>query len=633
MVAGHLDTTDELWRRWLQLARRAPLRDGRDRPRRIRARRSSTSSACPVGADEFLAAFTWWPRSVYPGAIDLLASCAALPARERVEHQRDPLGPLRDAWSLDAAFHHNFPSHQVGKLKPDAEYFEHVLDALDVPAQRVLFIDDNAINVDAAARLGIVTRRVAGVGGARAGALPSSDCPRGVAHEPPSHAATRAPRKRGRLRVALIGAGKFGSMYLAQAKHTPASTSSASPTSRPTRARASLARVGWPAGALRGADRSPTPAQRGTTCVTDDALALIAAPDVEIVIDATGNPAAGIRHVLACCAHGKHIVMVNVEADALAGPLLAQRARDGGHRLFARVRRPAGADLRDGRLVPRGRLRSRRRGQGHEVPARVSRVDAGHRVAVLRLHAEMVAAGDFNAQMFNSFLDGTKSAIEMAAVANATGLTPAPDGLALPAVRRRRPAARAAAARRRRRARSRGTGRSDLERRARRPPGVPRPALGRVRDVSRRRRSAARTTCAAAFANTASRPIRRALLRDVQAVSRDRARARHQRRVGGLAPRADGPGAGVARRRRGDREARPRRGRDARRRRRLHGVRQAACPPRRRCARRPAARPRARREARARRSRRATPVRWDDVAYDASDDAVRFRREMEATLG
>jgi predicted homoserine dehydrogenase-like protein len=44
----------------------------------------------------------------------------------------------------------------------------------------------------------------------------------------------------------------------------------------------------------------------------------------------------------------------------------------------------------------------------------------------------MVAAGDFNARMFNSFLDGTKSAIEMAAVANATGLAPAPDGLAFP---------------------------------------------------------------------------------------------------------------------------------------------------------------------------------------------------------
>ncbi len=45
---------------------------------------------------------------------------------------------------------------------------------------------------------------------------------------------------------------------------------------------------------------------------------------------------------------------------------------------------------------------------------------------------EMVAKGDFNAQMFNSFLDGTKSGIEMCAVANATGLTPSPEGLMFP---------------------------------------------------------------------------------------------------------------------------------------------------------------------------------------------------------
>jgi putative hydrolase of the HAD superfamily len=72
-----------------------------------------------------------------------------------------------NTWKLDSAFHHNFPSYLVGKLKPDAEYFEHVLAALDVPASRVLFIDDNAINVEAAATLGMHTRRVAGVDGAR----------------------------------------------------------------------------------------------------------------------------------------------------------------------------------------------------------------------------------------------------------------------------------------------------------------------------------------------------------------------------------------------------------------------------------------------------------------------------------
>ena len=57
---------------------------------------------------------------------------------------------------------------------------------------------------------------------------------------------------------------------------------------------------------------------KGTTYLLDSADALIAADEIEIVIDATGNPALGIHHVLQCCKHGKHMVMENVEADALA---------------------------------------------------------------------------------------------------------------------------------------------------------------------------------------------------------------------------------------------------------------------------------------------------------------------------
>ena len=64
--------------------------------------------------------------------------------------------------------------------------------------------------------------------------------------------------------------------------------------------------------------------------VIDDAAALIAAPQIEVVIEATGMPAAGIRHALLAIEHGKHIVMVNVEADVLAGPLLAERAARAG---------------------------------------------------------------------------------------------------------------------------------------------------------------------------------------------------------------------------------------------------------------------------------------------------------------
>jgi predicted homoserine dehydrogenase-like protein len=233
------------------------------------------------------------------------------------------------------------------------------------------------------------------------------------------------------LRVGLIGAGKFGSMYLAQARHTPGIHVVGIADLDPERARASLARTGWPG--ERYAARSFAEAARsGTTCIGDDAVALIGAPAIDIVIDATGNPAAGIRHVLACCATGTHVVMVNVEADALAGPLLAQRAREAGIVYsLAYGDQPA--------LICE--MVDWCRAAGFEVVA------AGKGTKYLpEYHAstpatvwphygftpEMVAAGDFNAQMFNSFLDGTKSAIEMAAVANATGLIPAPDGLAFP---------------------------------------------------------------------------------------------------------------------------------------------------------------------------------------------------------
>lgn len=71
-------------------------------------------------------------------------------------------------WQLDRHFHHNFPSFAVGRLKPDADYFEHVLETLGLPARNVLFVDDNAINVDGAQRVGLVARQVSGPAGVRA---------------------------------------------------------------------------------------------------------------------------------------------------------------------------------------------------------------------------------------------------------------------------------------------------------------------------------------------------------------------------------------------------------------------------------------------------------------------------------
>jgi len=233
------------------------------------------------------------------------------------------------------------------------------------------------------------------------------------------------------LRVALIGAGKFGSMFLAQARRTPGIHVVAIADLAPQRARESLVRVAWDAERCRARSFDEA-CKNGATCVTDDASAAIASGAVEIVIDATGSPAAGIRHALACCEHGKHIVMVNVEADALAGPLLARRAHAAGivYSLAYGDQPALICEMADWARAAGFEVTAAGKGTRYLPAYHESTPETvwGH----YGFTREQVARGDYNARMFNSFLDGTKSAIEMAAVANATGLTPAPEGLSFP---------------------------------------------------------------------------------------------------------------------------------------------------------------------------------------------------------
>ena len=224
--------------------------------------------------------------------------------------------------------------------------------------------------------------------------------------------------------VGLIGAGKFGAMFLAQAAKVRGLQVAAIADLSPDRAKAACRAVGWPEELIE------------RTQFVDDGLAMIAGKGIEreldVVIDATGDPPAGIAHALAAAQYGKHIVMVNVEADVLAGPLLAERCRKAGVVYsMAYGDQPA--------LVCE--MVDWARACGLEVVA------AGKGTKYLpSYHAstpetvwphygltpEAAKAAGMNPQMFNSFLDGTKSAIEMAAIANGTGLTPPSDGLAFP---------------------------------------------------------------------------------------------------------------------------------------------------------------------------------------------------------
>ncbi|MGH8744142.1 MAG: NAD(P)H-dependent oxidoreductase, partial [Burkholderiales bacterium] len=233
------------------------------------------------------------------------------------------------------------------------------------------------------------------------------------------------------LRIGLIGAGKFGSMFLAQARRMPGIHLMAVADLAPTRAHDALRRVGWTDEQF-GAKSFSEALKRGTTHVGDDAAALIAAKGMEIAIDATGIPATGIRHVLECCQQGKHIIMVNVEADALAGPLLARRAKQAGiiYSLAYGDQPALICELVDWARTAGFEVTAAGKGTKYLPAYHGSTPDTvwGH----YGFSEEMVERGDFNAQMFNSFLDGTKSAIEMAAVANAAGLDPAAQGLSFP---------------------------------------------------------------------------------------------------------------------------------------------------------------------------------------------------------
>jgi predicted homoserine dehydrogenase-like protein len=222
------------------------------------------------------------------------------------------------------------------------------------------------------------------------------------------------------VRVGLIGAGKFGSMFLNQVPTMAGLEVSVIADLDPERARNACRTVGWEA-----------PRIARTRFVASGAEAC-ADPEVEVIVEATGSPPAGIAHARATIAAGKHIVMVNVEADVLAGPLLAGEARAKGtvYSLAYGDQPALTCEIVDWA-----------RACGFEVVAAgkgTKYLPAYHSVTPdevwghYGLTPEEAKRGGMNPQMFNSFLDGTKSAIEMAAIANATGLAVPVDGLHFP---------------------------------------------------------------------------------------------------------------------------------------------------------------------------------------------------------
>ncbi|EWY42252.1 flagellar protein FlgA [Skermanella stibiiresistens SB22] len=222
------------------------------------------------------------------------------------------------------------------------------------------------------------------------------------------------------VRVGLIGAGKFGSMFLSQVPTTPGLEVAVIADLDPERAKAACRQVGW------------DDARIGRTAFVTTGAEACGRDGVEVIVEATGAPAAGISHARAAIAAGKHIVMVNVEADVLAGALLAEEARAKGVVYsMAYGDQPALTS----ELVDWARscgFQVVAAGKGTKYLPHFHGVTPDDVWSHYGLTPEEARAGGMNAQMFNSFLDGTKSAIEMAAIANACDLSVPSDGLLFP---------------------------------------------------------------------------------------------------------------------------------------------------------------------------------------------------------
>lgn len=233
------------------------------------------------------------------------------------------------------------------------------------------------------------------------------------------------------IRIGLIGAGKFASMYLAQVPKTPGVHLVGIADLSPDNAKRNLSRVGWKSEQYDASSLEHALAN-GNSYVGDDWLALVKHPMIDIIIEATGSPIAAVDHCLGAFANGKHVVNVTVEADALCGPMLGQRAREAGvvYSLAYGDQPALVCDLVDWARAAGFNVVAA--GRGHKWLPHFAQSTPETVWGYYGLTPEEAERGGLNPKMFNSFLDGSKPAIESTAICNATGLVAPPHGLTYP---------------------------------------------------------------------------------------------------------------------------------------------------------------------------------------------------------
>jgi putative hydrolase of the HAD superfamily len=154
---------EEIWRAWLTSPTVRAFESGNLAATQFAAAVIAELSL-PVSPAEFLTDFAGWITQLYPGVLALLQHLsqsyrlAILSNTNDIHWQR-----CYHDMQLATVFDYHFPSHQTGRLKPDQEAFEHVIDSTRCAPARILFLDDNQLNVDNAAATGMVARKTVGI--------------------------------------------------------------------------------------------------------------------------------------------------------------------------------------------------------------------------------------------------------------------------------------------------------------------------------------------------------------------------------------------------------------------------------------------------------------------------------------
>lgn len=233
------------------------------------------------------------------------------------------------------------------------------------------------------------------------------------------------------IRVAQIGAGKFGTMILAQLRLMPGVQLCALADLDVTRAREAAVRAGWEPERFAAAQSVGTANDVARTgkCAIVPSGDIAARCDVDVVLEVTGHVEAGTRHALTAFECGHHVVMVTVEADVVVGPMLHREAQKRGviYSLAYGDQPAIVCEMVDWARTCGFTVTAAGKGTQYLPKWRYSTPDTA--LEFFGFSEEQIRLGGFNPKMFNSFLDGTKSAIEMNAIANATGLGVPLDGL------------------------------------------------------------------------------------------------------------------------------------------------------------------------------------------------------------